>query len=286
MMSGPELDEEVVGYRGWQLDRTQSLMPLTTKEQWLAGPNRARCRNHDHPAPDGACSCGYQAFHDVNPVRWMLLHGAVVGWGAVEVHADGWRSEWAKVVALADPIGSELSRSIARQIAARYGVPFVPSVDLEAEGSRHGVPVPESLRPPKKSYFEPQDELWRVILGRQRDEPDRRLVWAAVTADELAATRYVRDATRHVLLMMEAGHPDALVVALLVEDDRGQTVTVLLRRRAEAPKLFILLSGARPAADMAYAKVSGDPLAVKRVVLDRLRTALGEDGEHGVRAAS
>ena len=110
---------------------------------WRAGgkATEARCSNsrlprHRAPAPE--CGCGLYAYHpDKESCR--ALHwpdddgplGAVVGvveaWGRVELHADGFRAQKARPVAIARtgaPPGSDRAR-ILEQIAARYGAELV-----------------------------------------------------------------------------------------------------------------------------------------------------------------
>jgi hypothetical protein len=83
--------------------------------RWSAGgqPTRAACSARGgHPAPAGGCSCGLYALHPrpdsaheiVSELEGQFDGGTCLGlveaWGRVEVHADGFRAERARPLAL------------------------------------------------------------------------------------------------------------------------------------------------------------------------------------------
>ena len=75
--------------------------------------------------------------------------GAIASWGQLQVHRDGFRAEHACVVTLAYHPGTHPDAlTTLEQIAARYRVELVPLAELEQAASRHGTPIPDSLRPP------------------------------------------------------------------------------------------------------------------------------------------
>jgi hypothetical protein len=175
----PEIDRvagKVVGYRAWRISSDLELMSTRSGQAvaytWDRGPQKAKCRRDPHvmvPLPAGAqhsppgkgCHCGFNAHHDLDMARRRLwqatgpaIMGAIVGWGNLQVHWDGVRSEYAQIVALGyrQP-DTEAFRwrplDVPRRIADRYGVPLVPLADLEAVAREHGEPYPEELRPPE-----------------------------------------------------------------------------------------------------------------------------------------
>ena len=77
-----------------------------------------------------------------------MVCGAVASWGRLRVHGDGFRAEHACVVALAYPPETRADevRKLER-VAVRYRVELVPLDRLEQAASRHGSPLPDSLRP-------------------------------------------------------------------------------------------------------------------------------------------
>jgi hypothetical protein len=121
-----------------------------------------------HAAPDPNCKCGLYAMHTIDEVlergalRENEVLGAVVGWGAVEVHADGWRAERAMVVGLStdsviyEPYWPTSDSTCKRQqryreqvraLAKRYGVPAMEMNGLPLIAEGHGQPLPDTAKP-------------------------------------------------------------------------------------------------------------------------------------------
>jgi len=97
----PLIAGKIHGVRGWTVQGDR-LHAAYTGTRWRAdgSATSARCRDSRHPAPTADCGCGLYALHP-----WaMECHGDVLGvveaWGRVEVHADGFRAEHARPVAL------------------------------------------------------------------------------------------------------------------------------------------------------------------------------------------
>lgn len=177
----PTFIECVIGYRAWHADTEYQLWPLhSARRPWVPGINTARCNcgtwrslrfewywhqgrrvlepAPEHPAPDPQCECGLYSWR--RPKRaWyqapapgppLLIAGAVASWGHLQVHKDGFRAEHACVVTLGyhtETMADALD--VLVHIAARYGVDLVPLSDLEKAASRHGTPLPATLRPPR-----------------------------------------------------------------------------------------------------------------------------------------
>lgn len=131
-----------------------------------------------HEAPAPGCMCGLYAMHD-QPAGWeagdlkggpipsgpmsamtfadmAVTVGAIVtAWGHLEVHRNGFRAEWAEIVALVhDPYDGPVARAQAERAADLYRVPLVPVTEL----ANHPVleladRVPDQLLPePEPSY--------------------------------------------------------------------------------------------------------------------------------------
>jgi hypothetical protein len=164
----------VIGFRCWRVVG-EALMSTRQGSAiayvWQPGPQQAVCRRDPHlmspppvkahAVPGNGCHCGFNAYHDLDMARkraWQTHHpaivGAIKGWGPLEVHWDGVRSEWAEITALSyrQPESEEfrdLGMEVPRQLANAYGVPLVPYADLESVAREHGEPVPYELRPPE-----------------------------------------------------------------------------------------------------------------------------------------
>lgn len=109
--------------------------------------------NPDHAAPDPDCMCGLYANHNVpdegaGSYASDTVLGAVLAWGRLEVHPNGFRAQYAEPIVLgysgAQPY--DLVRTI-QAIGSELGLEVVPLDELERAARRHGEPVPEQLRP-------------------------------------------------------------------------------------------------------------------------------------------
>ena len=123
----PDLIEPVIGFRQWRL-ADDGLHSLTSEELWRSPRLDAQCRVGGHP-------------HEVSPT------GAVVMWGAIELHVDGMRAQHCRIAAVALPLSRGGKRDRLRKATALLGVPTVRHRDLWAAGRMYGVPVPAGLRP-------------------------------------------------------------------------------------------------------------------------------------------
>jgi len=150
----PDLIEPVVGYRQWRL-RDGALWSPYFEMRWKRGVNTARCaadRVGPHVAPAHRCTCGIHAWYRPCPRLASagtadLVAGAIVVWGAVELHPTGMRAQHAMVAALALPVASAAKRRRVRAVAAALEVPAVPARRLAAAALACGRPVPRSLVP-------------------------------------------------------------------------------------------------------------------------------------------
>jgi len=189
-----KLTTEVIGFRQWRVGDDLELRSGHIADHWLPGDNKATCHGQQNPfdvygrdrvnyckdCPGNDCHCGFYALH--RPSFWYgkdrdrqrhpfsvvltfgpepdFVAGLIAGWGKVQVHHDGFRAQYAKVVALAVPTDGKKRIALARACAAEYGVPTVPQNELERVASEFGSLVPVELRPPAQPRFE--DEINRL----------------------------------------------------------------------------------------------------------------------------
>lgn len=127
---------------------------------WRPGANKAVCgtpaahetyagMNELPPAP--LCGCGLYAYHDYaddigrfpsEPTGKKSPVGIVRGWGRMHIHPDGWRAEYAEILALIENGDARL-----RDVAARYGVPLLSERSMPNIAVEFGNPVPLRIRP-------------------------------------------------------------------------------------------------------------------------------------------
>lgn len=103
---------------------------------------------HPHSQPHRDCRCGLYAHLAVDTLATRFegkeagdyVLGAVIAWGHIVIHGiDGFRAEYARIVALSPP--PALAGQWARKAAERLGVPFVPLDRLEQVGHEFGSPI-------------------------------------------------------------------------------------------------------------------------------------------------
>lgn len=157
----------VIGYRAWSVDQcwelgygTQLRLRSTgINHNWTPGINAARCGGYDrcHAAPLYTNSlipnehhhCGLYVVADADSVQKHIktlgqnhVVGAVLGWGKVVQHGnEGWRAQYARVIALMDMKFNEANDEIANRISQAYGVPIVERPALERYVSEFGDPA-------------------------------------------------------------------------------------------------------------------------------------------------
>ncbi len=139
----------LVGWRAWRIGNgTSGLMSLTAPITWPVGEAmvshciKARWDWHGD-APYSECNCGLHAFSgplDAQVIRLsrrIAVYGPVLTWGRTQVHETGWRSQYAKPLALVRP------RILTPKIRRRL------DLILEGLSKEYGVPV-LSLKEAKK----------------------------------------------------------------------------------------------------------------------------------------
>lgn len=186
------LTHPVVGVRAWFLyprrnewimensyprqDEEPGLHSVTCHTSWRIGINRAKCTPPvdlpDQPQPCNdppniLCNCGLYAYHSMefcmkNYNDYFLgCFGIVRGWGKLQCHPDGWRSQYAEVLALVSdqPILSAGAVRFWRPPAIKYlakmfGVPVVPYGAFPAMLTEFGRQVPVDIRPLPHDFYD------------------------------------------------------------------------------------------------------------------------------------
>ena len=147
----------MLGYRSWRVADDRLTSPFVTSFVWPSRDVTAGCfptwkpgdaAHPEHEVPRRDCSCGLYAYH--RPIRRCRIEGeawgAVVAWGKIQVHAQGFRARHQRIVALAGETYD------LHAIAARYGVALVDGDDLEHFAAQFASPIPVSLRPEPTPY--------------------------------------------------------------------------------------------------------------------------------------
>src|SRR5438045_1621131 len=107
------------------------------------------------PAPALDCSCGAHAYHELEAMilqvqrlghfrplgdRRILVGGAVLSWGRLVIHPEGFRAQYARPLALClvDPAAPVSAVEQVDQVAAAYAVPAVDVRYLVAHAREFG----------------------------------------------------------------------------------------------------------------------------------------------------
>lgn len=133
--------EPIVGFRTWRLNEDRlALMGKMADIDWeFDRKTCAKCvdifycpsdlPSHDAPHPE--CSCGLYAYASqdlmeeryVGAVHNAYVCGAVIAWGKVCEHEDGWKAQFARPLCLKEEAGRE---NLVSKIAENYRIPIVP----------------------------------------------------------------------------------------------------------------------------------------------------------------
>lgn len=173
--SSPDLIDHILGFREWRL-ADRRLAPVGYGVETWDGGNEVhaicgvseRLRRRTgvlaymperrvpapgfvwHEAPDPECDCGLYAWHDMpgdtpagSGVTRVL--GAIVARGAVEVHQDGFRAQFARPVLFA--YGGDDDREHVRALGRRHRVAVCAHADLRERALEFGRPVSDVVRP-------------------------------------------------------------------------------------------------------------------------------------------
>lgn len=161
------------GFRAFRFAADDSLRSLVYDYQWTDGINRAVCARTTTwnkpaapcPFPNKRCSHGFYAYYDEDyyPVSFdgntIIVSGVIDGFGRCVIGEKGYRSEYARLVALVSPL--RYSRSVlsdmkltSQALEERVNstmerlFPTVPIFD-SVEELRKVIPLPG--RPPRNA---------------------------------------------------------------------------------------------------------------------------------------
>ena len=173
----PDLVAPVIGFRQWRL-AADGLRSIGFEEMWRQPVVVARCLVGGHPQetpPASHCSCGIYAWYDPCPRTASAptrnhVAGAVVLWGAIELHRSGMRAQYSRIVALALPLSRWAKHDRVVETARRFGIPAVRHRELGGLAAQHGAPVPTELRPPMRTTCD------LAAVDRLRTEDGRLVV--------------------------------------------------------------------------------------------------------------
>lgn len=155
----------VVGYRAWNWTQKFKLgygikgrlFSTAFQTDWKGGQETAFCMGgsgHPGPAPDPNCACGLYVLANMDElddhvsINDSLVVGAVVGWGKVIQHGrEGWRAQYARILALLDCKFSDAQLKNTREAAKEYKVPVMERDGLERYVREWGDPFAEPVTP-------------------------------------------------------------------------------------------------------------------------------------------
>ena len=172
----PVFEGKALGYRGWYAnrlaDRTipKSLKALVVDTNWNPGLNKSYCFLSEserlnigvdkHESPGAECRCGMNAYNlfDEALVRTELdyalrgrpafnpIVGSITGFGNLQLHENGWRSEYSEIIALYAFINTEPGwrLDVFKEVADRYEVPlFTDETEFVDYSESKALLVPE-----------------------------------------------------------------------------------------------------------------------------------------------
>jgi hypothetical protein len=144
----PVYHRELVGFRCWRMPYgAPRLQSAISNHAWQPGVNEAICDAVGHAAPNPRCECGLYAFH--RPTRLGAsqreLAGAIAASGDIEVYEDGFRAQYARVLALARLPVTPVPTRDAERVAAHYDAPLLTYERLHELRDDHGHLTPGLL---------------------------------------------------------------------------------------------------------------------------------------------
>lgn len=135
MSDEPVFLEKAFGVRYFRVDG-DACISVIQEEVWSPGVNVAKCiagHRQEAISPVTECSCGLYAYHGLTELYERPYHGEVIaivnGWGNTELHANGWRSQYAQIVGLAPVSPASISPYRLQKLGEIYHVPTAPCID-------------------------------------------------------------------------------------------------------------------------------------------------------------
>jgi hypothetical protein len=166
------IDHPIIGFRsfipGPDLDGSVRSR-FAFAHLWTPGVNQAECRANQHiigadriknpvsnrvtdSVPSTECGCGFYAHHTIRDSREYQpgvyqgdvrpVFALVKGWGRIQVHYDGFRSQYQEILAIVPGEDADYDKQAARY----YGVPYLTG-DIETIASEFGKRAPVESRP-------------------------------------------------------------------------------------------------------------------------------------------
>jgi hypothetical protein len=156
-----------IGFRVWRIDEMLTGPRLSSPHRyaaWLPGlPLKAECQDESgaralpnpHRKQPGVapplegCTCGIYAYHEaddmVKALTSGLIGGAVLAWGRLTIHQEGFRTEFARPFALCYPpmFRPDSAASSLARLAHAYRLPVLDASHIAVFAAEFG----ESYRP-------------------------------------------------------------------------------------------------------------------------------------------
>jgi hypothetical protein len=128
----PLVPGPLYGLRTWKVAGGRLAGPFAGTTWPTESVMTATCSQRRHAAPQPGCGCGLYALHPTTETAQGVLAvtqgggrtvaGIIAAWGPVQVHADGFRAQSARVQVLVIPRGAKRKNAERiRRLAASYG---------------------------------------------------------------------------------------------------------------------------------------------------------------------
>jgi hypothetical protein len=178
-----------IGFRVWRIDEQLTGPRLTSPNRyttWLPdAPVRARCidesgapiltkahRKEPQVAPPiEGCTCGIYAYHEpvqmVSSITSHLVGGAILAWGRLTIHPEGFRAEFARPLALCYPhmfLAGSTAVQLAR-LADRYRLPVLDVSHVDVFAAEFGERYSPEAEPSAGWTVRVATSLRRVLGG-------------------------------------------------------------------------------------------------------------------------
>lgn len=170
----PDGIEPLLAIRGWRVKHKNDtkvvkddlLYPLSGTHPWESGVNRAVCiyAAARHAAPSESCGCGFWALSDPYNFRQEVVGynpdvmGVIKMWGKIVIGSQGYRSEYAKIIALYPAAGYLWEHNVHR-----YGSTSPPlSISLRQRRhlyKKYNVRVSKSV---PKAWHSSEPDGWKA----------------------------------------------------------------------------------------------------------------------------
>jgi hypothetical protein len=156
-MRAPDLSEEIIGYRSWNLLPGGELVASVYSALWRPGTNEATCyyahrigsHRPAHTAPDERCGCGFYGLYgmDYKELRGRVT-GLIAAWGDVCLHLTGFRAQCARIIAVdADYLPAHQLRGMRSFYGPELIICGATELEQIAESGEYGRLVSRELRP-------------------------------------------------------------------------------------------------------------------------------------------